>query len=234
MIALRPASERGHADHGWLNTYHTFSFANYYDPRHMGFRALRVINEDWVESGRGFGTHPHQDMEIITYVLEGALSHKDSMGNASVIRPGEVQRMSAGTGVRHSEFNPSPVERVHLLQIWIQPNEFGLTPSYEQKTFSGEEKLGKLRLIASQDAREGSVRIHQDASVYATMLPKDSKVTHQLSPDRHAYVHVATGEVLLNGKPLRAGDGAAVTSEKIELAGVTEDDASEVLLFDLA
>ena len=234
MIALRPATERGHADHGWLNTYHTFSFANYYDPRHMGFRALRVINEDWVQSGRGFGTHPHEDMEIITYVLEGALSHKDSMGNSSVIRPGEVQRMSAGTGVRHSEFNPSSVEPVHLLQIWILPNQLGLTPSYEQKFFSAEEKLGKLRLIAAEDAREGSVKIHQDASVYATMLPKDSKVVHHLEPNRHAYVHVASGEVLLNGKPLRAGDGAAVTSEKIELIGATDDDASEVLLFDLA
>lgn len=234
MIALRPAAERGHANHGWLNTYHTFSFADYYDSRHMGFRALRVINEDWVESGRGFGTHPHQDMEIITYVLEGALSHKDSMGNSSVIRPGEVQRMSAGTGVRHSEFNPSPVEPVHLLQIWIQPNQLGLNPSYEQKTFTAEEKLGKLRLIASEDSREGSVRIHQDASVYATMLPKDSKVVHQLASERHAFVHVASGEVLLNGKPLRAGDGAAVTSEKIELVGATDDDASEVLLFDLA
>jgi redox-sensitive bicupin YhaK (pirin superfamily) len=234
MIALRPATERGHANHGWLNTYHTFSFADYYDPRHMGFRALRVINEDWVESGRGFGTHPHQDMEIITYVLEGALSHKDSMGNTSVIRPGEVQRMSAGSGVRHSEFNPSPVEPVHLLQIWILPNQLGITPSYEQKTFTAGEKLGKLRLIASEDAREGSVRIHQDASVYATLLPKDSLVVHQLQPDRHAFVHVASGEVLLNGKPLRAGDGAAVTSEKIELVGATDDDASEVLLFDLA
>ncbi|MCI0348307.1 MAG: pirin family protein [Acidobacteriales bacterium] len=234
MIALRPAAERGHANHGWLNTYHTFSFADYYDSRHMGFRALRVINEDWVQPGRGFGTHGHQDMEIITYVLEGALSHKDSMGNASVIRPGEVQRMSAGTGVRHSEFNPSPAEPVHLLQIWIQPNQRGLTPSYEQKTFAGEEKLGQLRLIASEDGREGSVRIHQDASVYATMLPNGSKVVHQLEPDRHAYVHVASGEVLLNGKPLRAGDGAAVTSEKIELVGATDDDASEVLLFDLA
>jgi quercetin 2,3-dioxygenase len=234
MIALRPAAERGHADHGWLNTYHTFSFADYYDARHMGFRALRVINEDWVQSGRGFGTHPHQDMEIITYVLEGALSHKDSMGNSSIIRPGEVQRMSAGTGVRHSEFNPSPVEPVHLLQIWILPNQLGLAPSYEQKTFPAEEKLGKLRLIASEDAREGSVRIHQDASVYATLLPRDSKVAHQLVPNRHAFVHVASGEVLLNGKPLRAGDGAAVTSEKIELIGATDDDASEVLLFDLA
>lgn len=233
MIALRPASERGHADHGWLNTYHSFSFADYYDPRHMGFRALRVINEDWVQPGRGFGTHAHQDMEIITYVLEGALSHKDSMGNASAIRPGEVQRMSAGTGVRHSEFNPSPTEPVHLLQIWILPNERGLTPSYEQKNFSAEEKLGKLRLIASEDAREGSVRIHQDASVYATLLPKDSKVVHQLEAERHAYVHVARGDVLLNGKPLRSGDGAAVTSEKVELVGAGEGEPAEVLLFDL-
>jgi redox-sensitive bicupin YhaK (pirin superfamily) len=234
MIALRPATERGHADHGWLNTYHSFSFADYYDPRHMGFRALRVINEDWVQPGRGFATHSHHDMEIITYVLEGALSHKDSMGNASVIRPGEVQRMSAGTGVRHSEFNPSANDPVHLLQIWILPSERGLTPSYEQKTFSTAEKLGKLRLIASEDGREGSVGIHQDASVFATLLPKGSKVVHQLEPNRHAYVHVARGDVLFNGKPLHAGDGAALTSETIELAGVSDDDAAEVLLFDLA
>src|SRR5688500_14215329 len=170
MFTLRRAEERGLADHGWLESHHTFSFADYYDSRHMGFRALRVINEDWVQPGRGFGTHAHQDMEIITYVLEGALSHKDSMGNASAIRPGEVQRMSAGTGVRHSEFNPSPAEPVHLLQIWILPSQRGLTPSYEQKTFSAEEKLGKLRLIASEDARDDSVRIHQDASVFATLL----------------------------------------------------------------
>jgi quercetin 2,3-dioxygenase len=234
MIALRPARERGHADHGWLNTYHSFSFADYYDSRHMGFRSLRVINEDWVQPGRGFGTHAHQDMEIITYVLEGALSHKDSMGNASAIRPGEVQRMSAGTGVRHSEFNPSTAEPVHLLQIWILPNQRGLTPSYEQKTFSTEEKLGKLRLIASEDARDGSVRIHQDASVFATLLPKGAKVVHQLELGRHAYVHVARSEVLLNGKPLRAGDGAAVTSEKVELVGAAEGEPAEVLLFDLA
>ena len=234
MIALRPATERGHADHGWLNTYHSFSFADYYDPRHMGFRALRVINEDWVQPGRGFATHSHHDMEIITYVLEGALSHKDSMGNASVIRPGEVQRMSAGTGVRHSEFNPSANDPVHLLQIWILPSERGLTPSYEQKTFSTAEKLGKLRLIASEDGREGSVGIHQDASVFATLLSKGSKVVHQLEPNRHAYVHVAQGDVLFNGKPLHAGDGAALTSETIELAGVSDDDAAEVLLFDLA
>jgi quercetin 2,3-dioxygenase len=234
MIALRPGIERGHADHGWLNTYHSFSFADYYDPRHMGFRALRVINEDWVQPGRGFSTHSHHDMEIITYVLEGALSHKDSMGNASVIRPGEVQRMSAGTGVRHSEFNPSASEPVHLLQIWILPNERGLTPSYEQKTFSAEEKLGKLRLIASEDGRGDSVRIHQDASVFATLLPKGAHVVHQLESDRHAYVHVARGEVLLNSKPLRAGDGAALTSEKIELTGASNGDPAEVLLFDLA
>jgi len=233
MIALRPATERGHADHGWLNTYHSFSFADYYDPRHMGFRALRVINEDWVQPGRGFGTHGHQDMEIITYVLEGALSHKDSMGNASAIRPGEVQRMSAGTGVRHSEYNPSPAEPVHLLQIWIQPNQQGLEPSYEQKTFSYQEKLGKLRLVASEDGRDGSVRIHQDASLYASILTKDASVLHQLEPDRHAYVHVASGSVLLNGKPLRAGDGAALTSEKIELLGTNDDEPAEVLLFDL-
>lgn len=234
MIALRPATERGHADHGWLNTYHSFSFANYYDPRHMGFRALRVINEDWVQPGRGFSTHSHNDMEIITYVLEGTLSHQDNMGNGTVIRPGEVQRMSAGTGVRHSEFNPSPNAPVHLLQIWILPSERGLTPSYEQKNFSAEEKLGKLRLIASEDGREGSVRIHQDASVFATLLPQGAKVTHQLDPDRHAWVHVVSGEVLLNGKPLRAGDGAALTSEKVELNGAAAGKPAEILLFDLA
>jgi quercetin 2,3-dioxygenase len=234
MIALRPATERGHADHGWLNTYHSFSFANYYDPRHMGFRALRVINEDWVQPGRGFSTHSHSDMEIITYVLEGALSHQDSMGNGTVIRPGEVQRMSAGTGVRHSEFNPSPNDPVHLLQIWILPSERGLTPTYEQKNFSAEEKLRKLRLIASEDGRESSVRIHQDASLFAALLPQGAKVIHQLEPDRHAWVHVVSGEVLLNGKPLRSGDGAALTSEKVELAGIANDEPAEVLLFDLA
>jgi quercetin 2,3-dioxygenase len=234
MIQVRRGKERGHADHGWLNTYHTFSFSDYYDPKHMGFRSLRVINEDWVQPGRGFGTHGHQDMEIITYVLEGALSHKDSMGNASAIRPGEVQRMSAGTGVRHSEYNPSPAEPVHLLQIWIQPNQQGLEPSYEQKAFSYQEKLGKLRLVASEDGREGSVRIHQDASLYATILTKQASVLHQLEPDRHAYVHVASGSVLLNGKPLRAGDGAALTSEKIELLGTNDDEPAEILLFDLA
>ncbi len=232
MITLRKAQDRGHADHGWLDTWHTFSFADYYDPEQMGFRALRVINDDVVAPGRGFGTHPHRDMEIVTYVLEGALAHKDSMGNASTIVPGEVQRMSAGTGVLHSEFNHSKTDRVHLLQIWLLPDRTGIEPSYEQTFFPDEEKRGRLRLVAAPDGAEGSVTIHQNARLYATLLEPGQEVAHDLAPGRHAWVHVARGAVRLNGLPLRAGDGAAVGDEaRLTLRG---EGHSEVLLFDLA
>ncbi|WP_017720404.1 pirin family protein [Kamptonema formosum] len=232
MITVRKAEERGHANHGWLNTYHTFSFANYYDPAHMGFRDLRVINEDWVQAGMGFGTHPHRDMEIISYVLDGALEHKDSLGNGSIIRPGDVQRMSAGTGITHSEYNPSPSEPVHLLQIWILPAEKGLPPSYEQKMYSAESKRGVFRLIASRDGRDGSVTVHQDMDLYATVLSAGERAVRALRPDRHAWVQVARGEIALNGAVLKAGDGAAI-SEESRLA-VEAKDTAEVLLFDLA
>jgi redox-sensitive bicupin YhaK (pirin superfamily) len=231
MITLRPATERGHADHGWLDTWHTFSFADYHDPRHMGFRTLRVINEDFVAPGRGFPTHGHRDMEIITYVLEGALEHRDSLGNGSVIHPGEVQRMSAGTGVRHSEANPSRSDALHLLQIWIEPSRAGIAPGYEQKTVSEADKRGRLRLVASPDGADGSVTIHQDARVYATVLGQDQQVTHTLARNRHAWLHVARGTLTLNGHRLTAGDGAAITDEPtLTLAGAPE---AEALLFDL-
>src|SRR5205809_7896778 len=190
MIQIRRAGERGHANHGWLDTYHTFSFSDYYDPKFMGFRSLRVINEDWVQPGYGFPTHPHRDMEIITYVLEGSLEHKDSMGTGSVIRPGEVQKMSAGTGVRHSEFNPSPTEPAHLLQIWLTPERRGLTPGYEQKAFPEGERRNRWRLVASRDGRDGSVTIHQDAAMYVTSLDAGKEVTHSLPPGRHAWLQV--------------------------------------------
>lgn len=232
MIMIKRGNERGHADHGWLNTYHSFSFADYYDPRNMGFRSLRVINEDWVKGGRGFGMHPHRDMEIITYVLEGGLQHNDSMGNGSVITPGEVQRMSAGTGVAHSEYNDSATDPVHLLQIWIFPEQNGLEPSYEQKRFSDDEKRGGLKLIGSRDARDGAVRIQQDVELYATILAPEEKVTHELQPGRHAWVQVVRGDVTLNGQALAAGDGAAISEEdRLEMEARTE---TEVLLFDLA
>jgi len=231
MITLRRAHERGHAQHGWLESYHTFSFADYYDPRHLGFRTLRVINEDRVHPGKGFGTHPHRDMEIISYVLEGALAHQDSLGTGSVIRPGEVQRMSAGTGVTHSEFNPSQTELVHFLQIWILPERAGLPPSYEQRAFPAEEKQGKLRLVASRDGREGSVTIHQAVDLYTSVLAPCEAVTHRLTPGRHAWVQVARGTVTLNDTALSAGDGAAVSKEA--LLTVTTKDQAEVLLFDL-
>lgn len=232
MIALRKSQDRGHANHGWLDSYHTFSFADYYNPREMGFGTLRVINEDRVAPGQGFGTHPHRDMEIISYVLEGALAHKDSMGTGSVIRPGDVQRMSAGTGVSHSEFNNSPKEGVHFLQIWIEPSQRGVAPGYEQKNFTREDKKGRLRLIASPDAADGSVKIHQDARVYASVLEGDDAVTHSLESGRQAYVHVARGTVKLNGTELGAGDGAKITGEKeLRLSGGQE---AEVLLFDMA
>lgn len=230
-MILRRHDERGLADHGWLRSFHTFSFADYQDPRHMGFHALRVINDDRVQPGRGFGRHPHRDMEIVSYVLEGALEHKDSMGNSSVIRPGDVQRMSAGTGVLHSEFNPSPTEAVHFLQIWIHPSRRGLPPSYEQKRFAPEEKRGRLRLVASSDGREGSVRIHQDAALHAALLDGDEQVEHRLAPGRVAWVHVATGEVELNGTRLVEGDAAALDGGDLRLGGGR---AAEVLVFDLA
>lgn len=232
MIILRKAEERGHFDHGWLNTYHTFSFADYLDRRHMGFRALRVINDDRVAPGRGFGMHPHQDMEIVTYILSGGLQHRDNMGNGSVIRSGDVQRMSAGTGVLHSEANASGSEWVHLLQIWILPETRGLQPGYEQKFFSPEDLSGRLRLIASRDGSEGSVTIHQDARIYAGKLGPGVSIKQPLSRQRHAWVHVARGEVDLNGHGLKTGDGAAISEEdRLQLRALAD---SEILVFDLA
>ncbi len=231
MITIRKSAERGGADHGWLNTKHTFSFAEYYDPRQMGFRALRVINEDTVTAGQGFGTHPHRDMEIISYVLEGALSHQDSMGNNGLITPGEVQRMSAGTGVRHSEQNASKSEGAHFLQIWIEPDKLGVAPSYEQKRFAFKEKKG-LHLVASPDGAEGSVKINANTRLYGTVLGAGEQVALELSAGRHAWVHVVRGDVKINGTELSAGDGAAFSDEKkIALEGMND---AEVLLFDLA
>jgi redox-sensitive bicupin YhaK (pirin superfamily) len=232
MITLRPSRERGHAQHGWLDSYHTFSFADYYDPAHMGFRDLRVINEDRVQPGKGFATHAHKDMEIISYVLEGALEHKDSLGTGSVIRPGDVQRMTAGTGVRHSEYNQSKSDLVHFLQIWILPERTGLQPGYEQKHFPDAEKHNTLRLIASRQGRDGSVTIHQDVDVYAAGLDSGASVTHRLRPQRHAWVQVARGSLTLNDQRLDAGDGAAVSAEPV--LGITAAGVAEILLFDLA
>jgi redox-sensitive bicupin YhaK (pirin superfamily) len=235
MIQVRRAKERGHADHGWLNTFHTFSFSDYYDPKFMGFRSLRVINEDWVQPGYGFPTHPHRDMEIITVVLEGSLEHKDSMGTGSVIRPGEVQKMSAGTGVRHSEFNHSKSEPVHLYQIWILPEKEGITPMYEQKAIPAEEKQGKLKLVASPSGGNGSsaVKLYQDAELFTTQLAKSDSVEYELGDKRYAWIQVARGTVNVNGQELKAGDGAAVSQEKkLQITGSA--DQSELLLFDLA
>jgi hypothetical protein len=232
MIYVRNAEERGHANHGWLDTHYTFSFSDYYDPKHMGFRSLRVINEDWVQAGHGFPAHPHRDMEIITYVLEGSLEHKDSMGTGSVIRPGEVQKMSAGSGVRHSEFNHSKSEPVHLLQIWIVPEKSGIQPNYEQKVVPAEEKKGKLRLVASRDGRDNTVTVYQDAELYASELSASQTVEYELPEDRYAWIQVARGKVTVNGKELQAGDGAAITKEpKLQITGSA--DQSELLLFDL-
>ena len=231
MINVRKAADRGNFDHGWLKTSHTFSFADYYDPRHMSFRALRVMNEDWVAPGQGFGMHPHRDMEIVTYVLEGALEHRDSLGNGEVLRPGEFQRMTAGTGIRHSEFNPSETEPVHLYQIWLLPRAAGLTPSYEQKAFAAEEQHNRLRVVASPDAREGSLTIHQDASVYLAKLEAGKSVEHPLAEGRHAWLQVLRGSVRLNGQPLVTSDGAAVSDER--LLQVEADEAAEIMLFDL-
>ena len=232
MNTVRRGRERGHANHGWLDSYHSFSFADYYDPNHVEFGPLRVLNEDRVAPGGGFGTHPHRDMEIVTYVLEGALEHRDSMGNGSVIKPGDIQYMSAGTGVTHSEFNASKTEPVHLYQIWMFPENQGLKPAYDQKNFTEAEKRGKLRLLASPDGRDGAVKIRQDNELYATVLSAGESVKHDLKPERHAYVQVARGSVKLNGKELAEGDGAAISAEKsLELTGVND---AEVLLFDLA
>ena len=232
MIAVRKSNDRGHANHGWLDTHFTFSFADYYDPKHVHFRTLRVMNDDRIAGGGGFPTHPHSDMEIVTYVLEGALAHKDSMGNGSVIRPGDVQYMSAGTGVAHSEFNASDRETVHMYQIWMFPDKKDYEPAYDQKHFSSEDKRGKLRLVASPEGRDGSVKIRQDNELYAAVLAQGESVKHALQADRHAYVQVARGSVTLNGKQLETGDGAAISAEKqVELTGVKD---AEVLLFDLA
>lgn len=231
-MRIRRSGERGHADHGWLRSHHTFSFADYHDPDHMGFRALRVINDDYIAPARGFGMHPHQNMEIVTYVLEGEIEHKDSMGNGSIIRPGEVQRMSAGTGVYHSEFNASKTAVSHLLQIWILPDRRGIEPSYEQRAFPEAERRGKLRLVASQDGREGSVTVHQDVRVFAGLLGQGEEALYDLPPGRNAWVHVARGSVELNGTLLEAGDAAAISAGgALRLVG---KDQGEVLLFDLA
>jgi quercetin 2,3-dioxygenase len=235
MIQIRRADERGHADHGWLDTHYTFSFSDYYDPKFMGFRSLRVINEDRVQPGHGFPMHRHHDMEIVTYVLEGALEHKDSMGTGSVLRPGEVQKMSAGTGIRHSEFNPSQKEAVHLYQIWILPEREGIQPMYDQKAIPTEEKQGKLRLLASPQGGNGNgaVRLYQDAEIFATELAAGESVERVLPKGRYAWVQVARGAVTVNGQDLKAGDGAALAEETgVRITGKT--DGSEVLLFDLA
>ena len=232
MITIRPSKQRGGGDHGWLNTRHSFSFDTYYDPRFMGFRSLRVINEDVVQPGHGFPMHPHRDMEIITYVLEGALEHQDSLGTGSVIRPGDGQRMSAGKGIRHSEKNPSLSDPAHLLQIWILPERPGLEPSYEQKAFPEEEKRGKLRLIAAPGGEDDSVTIHQDAKLYVSLLEPAEEVSHQLGKGRHAWLQVAKGTVDLDGNSLTQGDGAAISNEqKLSVKGL---ESAEILLFDLA
>ena len=230
-MEIRRANERGHAQHGWLDSFHSFSFADYHDPAHMGFGALRVINEDRVQPGQGFGTHGHRDMEIISYVLDGGLAHQDSMGNGSVIRPGDVQRMSAGTGVRHSEYNASDRDPVHFLQIWIEPSVRGIAPSYEEKRFEADAKRGRLRLIASPDGAEGSVTLNQDARVYASLLDGADAVEHEVAPERRAYLHVVRGELEANGQALGPGDALKLTRDgRLRLANAR---AAEVLLFDL-
>jgi redox-sensitive bicupin YhaK (pirin superfamily) len=232
MITIRRSKERGHFDHGWLNTYHTFSFDQYYDPRYMGFRSLRVINEDFVAPGRGFPTHGHRDMEIVTYILEGALEHADSMGNGSIIRPGDVQRMTAGTGVKHSEKNASSQERVHLLQIWILPNAQDLTPGYEQKAFSEAERRGQLRLIASNDGRDESVKLNQDVSLFASILAEGEQTERAVDPVRYAWIQVARGAVEVNGERADQGDGVVVVGESN--LTIRANEAAEVLVFELA
>jgi redox-sensitive bicupin YhaK (pirin superfamily) len=234
MMNIRRANERGLADHGWLSSHHTFSFADYYDPAHMGFRALRVINEDRVAAGEGFPRHPHRDMEIVSYVLDGALAHRDSMGTGSTIRPGDVQRMSAGSGVTHSEYNASKADPVHFLQIWLMPNQRGIAPSYEQKTFSPEEKRGQLRAVATPDGSDGSVTLHTDATLYAGLFERGQSARLELQPGRHAWVHVARGGARVNGQDLAAGDALALSNEaEVLVEGLFEGDAGEVLVFDL-
>ncbi len=242
MMNIRKADERGHADHGWLRSQHTFSFARYYDPRHMGFRNLRVINEDRVHPGAGFGTHPHRDMEIISYVLDGALEHADSMGNGSIIRPGEVQRMSAGTGIAHSEYNHSKTDPVHFLQIWIEPQEASLAPSYEQKAFPEREKQNALRLVASRDGRDGSVLIHQDVDLYVSLLEPGKTIIFERKAGRHVWLQVARGRARVNGEELAAGDGLATSDiDTLTITGAADpesknhgDEHAEILLFDLS
>lgn len=231
-LQIRKSNARGHVKIGWLDSHHTFSFGNYYDPNHMGFRALRVINDDRVTPGAGFGTHGHRDMEIITYVLEGALEHKDSLGTGAVIYPGDAQRMSAGTGIMHSEFNHSQTEPVHFLQIWIVPDTQGLPPSYEQRSIPLEEKRGKLRLIAAKDGREGAVTVHQDMALYVSVLEAGDRVSYDLKPNRHAWLHIARGTATLNGHSLTEGDGASLSGE--ERLEISTDAGGEILLFDLA
>src|SRR5438094_812413 len=233
MIKVRNRQQRGHANHGWLDTHHSFSFANYYDPANMGFRSLRVINEDTVQPGAGFGMHAHQDMEILTFILEGALEHRDSMGNGSVIRPGDVQRMSAGMGVRHSEYNPSSTDPVHLLQIWILPEKKGIEPSYEQRSFQNGNN--QLRLVASPRGTEDALLLHQDATVFHATFAKGAHIRHKLAPERHAWLQVARGSVNLNGIELQAGDGASITGEtELNMTAAAQQRNSEILLFDLA
>lgn len=231
MIQVRPAEERGHADFGWLNSRHSFSFGRYYDPQHMGFGPLRVINDDLVEPGKGFGTHDHADMEIISYVVDGALEHKDSLGTGSVIRPGDVQRMSAGRGIRHSEFNPSKTDPVRFLQIWVLPELTGIEPGYEQKNFSDADKTGRLRLVASKGGRDGSLSLHQNVDLYASILKDGGQVSHRLAPGRRAWIQVVSGTLEVNGTKLGHGDGAAIAEEtELAIAGAPE---AEFLLFDM-
>ena len=232
MIVRLKAKDRGHFDHGWLDTYHTFSFGDYYDPAHMGFRSLRVINEDRVQPGKGFGMHGHRDMEIITYVLEGALEHKDSLGNGSIIRPGDLQHMTAGTGVRHSEFDPSADEAVHLYQIWLLPERQSLSPSYDQRAFSEDERRGQLRLVASPDGADGSLTIRQDARLYLSLLNDSESVNHELQTGRHAWLQVLRGRVSVNGTALQTSDGLAISDER--LLTIIGEQGAEVMLFDLA
>lgn len=231
MLTIRKSEERGHANHGWLDSYHTFSFASYYDPQNMSFRSLRVINQDQIAGGKGFGTHPHRDMEIITYMLDGSLEHKDSMGNGSIIKVGDVQRMSAGTGITHSEFNPSATESAHLLQIWILPNQDNVKPSYEQISFSREQKLNQLRLIVSPDGRENSVKIYQDAYVYASILDDGVEVTYTQNPNRYVWIQVARGSLLIGDRLLNAGD--AISSDRSDNLALTGQGSAEILIFDL-
>lgn len=231
MLTVRKADDRGHANHGWLDSYHTFSFGSYYDPEHMGISNLRVINDDTVSPGGGFATHGHTDMEIVSYVLDGALEHKDSMGNGSVMRPGDVQRMSAGTGVRHSEYNHSSEEEVHFLQIWLEPNQTGVEPSYDQQHFPLAERRGKLVLFVSPDGRDGSIETHQDAYMYGTILEAGDTLTHQLEQGRRAYIHLARGKASINGQQMSAGDGIAIADEQqLNFEGI---ESAEILLFDL-